>query len=79
MKDAKYNALKRGLVASTYHSSPSGDSYPEEKVNSVLSIDHIVYTDDVEALYYDTIIDEETLKSSDHNPIYADFKFSSAS
>lgn len=79
LQDAKYAAKEQGFVATTYHDRPSADSYTETMANSVLSIDHILYTDDIEALYYSTIIDTTALSASDHTPIYADLKFHSAS
>jgi len=72
LQDAKYTAAKRGLVGLTHY---SGVKYFDDKVNVYACIDHILHTSDVEVLYYDTVIDMETLKSSDHNPVYADIKF----
>ena len=39
------------------------------------SIDHIFGSQDVEFLYFNTLIDNSILDASDHLPIYADIKF----
>ena len=74
LKDAKYAAEKRGLVGLTHHGR-SASSYTDDKINIVASIDHIFYTDGLKPLYYDTVLDEESLLTSDHCPIYVDFRF----
>ena len=79
LQDAKYAAKELGFIATTYHDRASADSYTETMANSVFSIDHILYTQDIEALYYNTVIDATALCASDHNPIYADLKFRAAS
>jgi len=73
--DTKYAAAKRGLVGLTTHSGVKITGYKDDKVNAVETIDHIFYTGGFETLYYDTIVDETALTTSDHNPIYADLKF----
>ncbi len=75
MLDAKYTAEKRGLVGRSYHDVPEAGSFPESNINIELCIDQIFYTDDLSALYYDMVIDDDTLMISDHNPVYADIKF----
>ncbi len=69
-KEAKHSAAVKGTIVKTYH------NLGEMPANEVNSIDHIFYTDGVDALYHTTIIDDAAIKSSDHNPIFADFKFS---
>jgi len=94
LSDAKYAAAKRGLAGETFHrgdGTGSRDdltsgfwklgpvSFGDSLVDTYVSIDHILYTKELEALYYDTVIDEEILYTSDHNPIYADLKFTGVS
>lgn len=75
MLDAKYDADRKGLIANSYHQHPRADSYTEDKLGTMLTIDHIFYTKELSALYYDTIIWEVALMTSDHNAVYADLKF----
>ena len=76
LQDAKYTAAARGIVALTHHNRKVS-SYTDELVNQCASIDHIFYTEGVQPLYYDTVLNEEIMTASDHNPIYTDFKFTS--
>lgn len=76
MKDAKYTAAARGLVGLTHHSRKQS-SYNDEKVNLTASIDHILHTENIQPLYYDTVLNSEIITASDHCPIYADIKFNS--
>jgi len=76
MKDAKYTAAKRGLVGLTHHSRKQS-SYNDEKVNLIASIDHILHTENIQPLYYDTVLNSEIVTASDHCPIYADIQFKS--
>jgi len=78
-QDGKYTALKRGLTGITSKNGLGTDSFLDDKVNTYESIDHILCSDGIQVLYYDTIIDTEVLKTSDHVPIYADIKFAEAS
>lgn len=41
----------------------------------VLAIDHIFYSSDIEALYYNMLIDKTVIDASDHFPVYADIRF----
>lgn len=75
MLDAKYTAAERGLVGRSYHDVPEVGSFPESNVNIELCIDQIFYTDELSALYYDMIVDDDALMISDHNAVYADLKF----
>ncbi|MBQ8441518.1 MAG: hypothetical protein IJX19_12710, partial [Clostridia bacterium] len=40
-----------------------------------LAIDHIFYSSDIEALYYNMLIDKTVIDASDHFPVYADIRF----
>jgi len=86
-KSSKYSAAEKGLVASTSHLGDgtgskddytSGywklgpESYRQNQINTVQSIDHIFVSLDVDVLYYDTIVDSTSLSTSDHCPIYID-------
>ncbi len=90
-KNAKYSAIKRGLACYTYHMGDGTGSYEDrasgywklgavsftqDNVDFLYSIDHILTSGDLTTLYYDTIIDEDALDSSDHVPIYIDVTFS---
>jgi len=94
LTDVKYAAAVRGLAGETHHrgdGTGSRDdltsgfwklgtvSFRDPLINTYVCIDHIFYTHGMEALYYDTVINEEVLNISDHNPIYADLKFISGS
>ena len=74
LRDAKYDSAARGLAALT-HYSLKGNGYTDELANLHESIDHIFYTEGMQPLYYDTVLNKEILTTSDHNPIYADFRF----
>ena len=50
-------------------------SFTAQHVMTTECIDHILISDGVESLYYDTIHDDEALEVSDHMPIYCDLKF----
>ena len=39
------------------------------------AIDHVTSTNNVETLFYQYVKNELTLAASDHNPVYADFRF----
>ena len=39
------------------------------------SIDHITVTSGVSVLHYETVINDETVRLSDHFPLYTDLKF----
>ena len=41
----------------------------------ILAIDHVFYSEDIEALYYNMLIDKDILNASDHFPVYADIRF----
>ena len=41
----------------------------------ILAIDHIFYSSDIEALYYNMLIDKTVIDASDHFPVYADIRF----
>ncbi len=88
-KSAKYSAEKRGLVSVTGHlgdgSGKAEDfnsgywalgpvSYRKDKVNSILTIDHIFASSSANILFYDTVVDAAALRASDHCPIYIDAK-----
>ena len=69
IKEAKVTAKTKGKICRTYHdlgAMPPSDSS---------SIDHIFHTTDVTPLYYTTLIDNVLSITSDHTPIFADFKF----
>lgn len=87
MKDGKFAAEKKGLVASTSHlgdgTGTAEDytsgywklgtvSYRQGQINTAQSIDHIFASPDASVLYYDTVVDEAALNASDHCPIYID-------
>lgn len=69
IKEAKLTAKVKGKICRTYHNlgetPPSGSS----------SIDHIFHTTDITPMYYTTLVDSVLDITSDHNPIFADFKF----
>lgn len=67
--ETKYTAKVKGNICRTYHDL--GTPPP----TSMESIDHIFVTGAVTPLYYTTINDEYVLNSSDHCPIFCDFKF----
>lgn len=75
MKDAKLEAPRKGLVGKSYHTTPQMDTYTNGELNQMETIDHIYYTGEFSALYYDVIISNNVLVVSDHNPVYADLKF----
>ena len=43
-------------------------------VRTSYCIDHLLLTEDAEALYYDTVHDDDALSASDHMPIYCDIR-----
>ena len=49
----------------------------EEQVPApdIRAIDHVFYSEDIEALYYNMLIDKDILNASDHFPVYADIRF----
>ena len=49
----------------------------EEQVPApdILAIDHVFYSSDIEALYYNMLIDKTVIDASDHFPVYADIRF----
>ena len=52
------------------------DLYQEQvPAPDILAIDHVFYSADVEALYYNMLIDKDVLNASDHFPVYADLRF----
>lgn len=67
--ETKYTAKVKGNICRTYHDL--GTPPP----TSIESIDHIFVTGAVTPLYYTTINDDYVIKSSDHCPIFCDFKF----
>ncbi|MBR2370936.1 MAG: endonuclease/exonuclease/phosphatase family protein [Clostridia bacterium] len=69
MQDSKYDSKVINRQTTTYH------TLNQPVPNSKLSIDHITATNDVELLYYNTLIDDFVIKASDHCPIYVDVKF----
>lgn len=75
MTDAKFEAPRKGLVTKSFHMMPEPDSYTDTEINQLETIDHIYYTKELSALYYDVIISNDVLIVSDHNPVYADLKF----
>lgn len=75
MLDAKAEASRKGLVGKSFHQMPEEDTYTNSELNNMETIDHIYYTSELSALYYDVIISNYVLVVSDHNPIYADLKF----
>lgn len=75
MKDAKQEAPRKGLVGKSFHTMPEPDSYTNAELNTLETIDHIYYTGELSALYYDVITSNYVLEVSDHNAIYADLKF----
>lgn len=48
---------------------------PPVPAPDILAIDHVFYSSDIEALYYNMLIDEDVLDASDHFPVYADIRF----
>lgn len=65
--DPKYDSEMIGIACSTYHTigvPAATDTLP--------GIDHITVSKDVELLYYNTLIDDNVINSSDHLPIYID-------
>ncbi|MBR1891295.1 MAG: endonuclease/exonuclease/phosphatase family protein, partial [Clostridia bacterium] len=50
-------------------------SVTSKNLTTIECIDHILLSNGVESLYYDTIHDSEALDTSDHMPIYCDVKF----
>ena len=69
IKEAKYTAKVKGKICLTYHGLGSSPA------SGTSSIDHIFHTTDVTPLYYTTLVDSVLNITSDHNPIFADFKF----
>jgi len=69
ISEAKYTAKTKGSIFLTYHNLGTMPG------SAVESIDHIFYTGAITPLYYTTLIDQYLVVSSDHCPIYADFKF----
>lgn len=69
MQDSKYDSKVINRQITTYH------TLNQPVPDSILSIDHITATNDVELLYYNTLIDDFVIKASDHCPIYVDVKF----
>jgi len=67
--NARVNATVKNRLVKTYHTIGEATTS-----NYAASIDQIFYTNDLTCLYYNTLIDEIVLESSDHCPIYADFK-----
>ncbi len=70
LNNARHDADVKKRLTKTTHSlgkAPTADH--------TAAIDHIFYSDDIKCLYYNTLVDQIVLDSSDHNPIYADFKF----
>ena len=49
----------------------------EEQVPApeIRAIDHVFYSSDIEALYYNMLIDKTVIDASDHFPVYADIRF----
>lgn len=49
----------------------------EEQVPApdIKAIDHVFYSSDIEALYYNMLIDKTVIDASDHFPVYADIRF----
>ena len=49
----------------------------EEQVPApeIRAIDHVFYSADIEALYYNMLIDKTVIDASDHFPVYADIRF----
>ena len=91
-KSAKYTANEKGLVCKTFHRGDGGGdkkdykssyyllgsvSFRDNNMETIKTIDHILTSSSVEPLYYDTVVDEDTLNASDHCPIYVDAKMSS--
>ena len=88
-EDAKYTSKSKGLVAATFHLGDgtgsekdynSGywklgkESYRDDKINTINSIDHIFCSAGENILYYDTVADLSAMNASDHCPIYVDVK-----
>ena len=69
IKEAKRTAKVKGKICRTYHNL--GEMPPSDSS----SIDHIFHTTDITPLYYTTLIDSVLSITSDHTPIFADFKF----
>ena len=69
ISEAKYTAQTKGSVFLTYHNLGTMPGSAKE------SIDHIFYTGDITPLYYTTLIDQYLVVSSDHCPLFCDFKF----
>ena len=83
--DAKYESTSKGLLCDTYHIGNGEskepmkwyrgeDSMLDELVDTIEARDHIYYSKGISCLYYDTVSDTRTLNSSDHMPIYSDFR-----
>ncbi len=68
LKEAGLHALIKNRQLRTYHTVGVAPNSEYTK-----AIDHIFYSSDVSCLYYNVLIDQIVLDSSDHNPIYADF------
>lgn len=70
LNNARHDADVKNRLTKTTHSlgkAPTADH--------TAAIDHVFYSDDIKCLYYNTLVDQIVLDSSDHNPIYADFSF----
>lgn len=91
-KSAKYTAKEKGLICKTFHRGDGGGdkkdykssyyllgpvSFRENNMETIKTIDHILTSRLVETLYYDTVVDADTLNASDHCPIYIDAKMNS--
>lgn len=69
IKEAKLTAKVKGKICLTYHGLGSSPA------SGTSSIDHIFHTTDITPMYYTTLVDSVLDITSDHNPIFADFKF----
>lgn len=69
IKEAKFTAKVKGKICLTYHGLGSSPA------SGTSSIDHIFHTTDITPMYYTTLVDSVLDITSDHNPIFADFKF----
>ncbi|MCQ2427457.1 MAG: hypothetical protein MJ137_03500 [Clostridia bacterium] len=73
MKDAKLQSIaskRHGTVGATSHKIGAMPTV----TSGTSGIDHTVYSDSAEIMYYSSVTDIAALRASDHCPIIADFK-----
>ncbi len=72
MRDSKLTAISSAQFDRAGKSTHTVGSALSGSTTGTVCIDHIVCTQDVEILYYTTVVDREALEASDHCPIFVD-------